>query len=83
MDSDSDFNSFKDFVMDRLRKNKKTSFLFGKRPISSCFRKDDRPLSLSVLRAYCVEQQALQNSCELLRQRKEVHASLCNYIQAH
>ena len=27
--------------------------------------------------------QALRNSCELLRQRKELHASLCNCMQAY
>ena len=29
------------------------------------------------------KKQALQNSCELLRQRKELHTSSCNRMQAH
>ena len=31
----------------------------------------------------CMLQQALQNSCELLRHRKELHTSSCNCMQAH
>ena len=29
------------------------------------------------------DKQALRNSCELLRQRRELHASLCNCMQAY
>ena len=29
------------------------------------------------------KKQALRNSCELLRQRMELHASSCNCMQAH
>ena len=30
-----------------------------------------------------LKKQALRNSCELLRQRKELHASSWNFIKAH
>ena len=37
----------------------------------------------TVIPTGCPKKQALRNSCELLRQRKELHASLGNCMQAH